>query len=199
MVELTSRATERAISLIQVRDRPATAQEGIDMARRKNAIDPAAILDQAEAALEAGDRYAAHGPLKAYRRWRLKGNAPPPGGDERYGELVDRSGPKFTVVVAEASPDQPARPAGDILRPLASLLLALARQQIEKYRGVQVDPVAALREAELSLERGDLEAADRNLEDYDGFRVCGGEQPPGGKEKHDLLWKRLRALKREPW
>jgi hypothetical protein len=148
--------------------------------RKQKPTDPAAMLDQAEAALEAGDRHAAHRPLKAYRRLRLKGNAAPPGGDERYGELVDRSGPKVTVVVAEPSPDQPARPAGDVLRPLARLLLDMVRRKIEKYRGVQVDPVAALREAELALERGDLETADRHLEDYDGFRVCGGEQPPGG-------------------
>jgi hypothetical protein len=48
--------------------------------------------------------------------------------------------------------------------------------------------MAALREAELALERGDLEAAGRHIEDYDGFRVCGGKEPPGGKKKHDLLW-----------
>jgi hypothetical protein len=170
-----------------------TAQEGTNMARRtQKAIDPVATLDQAEATIEAGDREEAHRLLKAYRRWRLNGNADPPGGDERYGELVDRSGPKFTVVVAEPSPSANPTPPGDAVRPLARLLLDIVHRKIERYRGVTVDPVATLREAELALERGDLEAADNHLEDYDGFRVCGGE-------KHDLLWKRVSSLKQEPW
>lgn len=59
--------------------------------------------------------------------------------------------------------------------------------------------MAARREAEAALERGDRETTGKHIEDYDGFRVCGGEEPPGGKEKHNLLWKRLSALKREPW
>jgi hypothetical protein len=176
------------------------AQEGTSMAKRKQkAIDPAATLDQASAAVEAGDKGQARTFLKSYRRWRLKGNAAPPGSDERYGDLVDRSGPTFTVVVAEPSPDRPPLPAGDVLRPLARLLLSIARRKVEKYRGVEVDPEAALREAELALDRGDLEVAGKHIEDYDGFRVCGGKERPDGKEKHDLLWKRLAALKRELW
>jgi hypothetical protein len=167
--------------------------------RKRKALDPGATLDQAEAALQAGDRYAAHRPLRAYRRWRLAGNAAPPGGDERYGELVDRSGPEIIVRIAEPSADCPPRPVADVLRPLAELLLSMVDRIREKYQGVEVDPVAALREAEAALDRGDLEAAGKHIEDYDGFRVCGGKEPPGGKEKHDLLWKRLSALRREPW
>jgi hypothetical protein len=75
----------------------------------------------------------------------------------------------------------------------------VVQRKREKYRDVVVDPAAALKEAELALERGDLESAGRHLEDYDGFRVCGGKGPPGGKEKYDLLRKRHSALKLEPW
>jgi hypothetical protein len=167
--------------------------------RKQKAIDPTATLDQAEAAVDAGDKGEARTLLKAYRRWRLAGNAVPSGCDERYGELVDRSGPEIIVRIAEPSPDRPVRPAADALRSLARLALDLVRRQEDKYRGVEIDPVAALREAELALERGDLEAAGKHVEDYDGFRVCGGEEPAGGKEKHDALRKRLSALKREPW
>jgi hypothetical protein len=46
------------------------------------------------------------------------------------------------------------RPPEEVLRRLAALLLDLARRQQEKYRGVEVDPVAALREAELALAWG---------------------------------------------
>jgi hypothetical protein len=170
--------------------------------RRPKAIDPVATLDQAEAAVEAGDRGRAHGLLKAYRRWRLAGNAAPPGGDERYGELVDRTGPKFTLVNAEADSSPSARPPvlpADALAALARLLLSWMDRIREKYRGVEVDPVAALRDAEQALERGDLEAAGKHLEDYRGFRVCGGKEPPEGRENYDLLLKRLSALKRQPW
>jgi hypothetical protein len=163
------------------------------MAKRKQqTFDPAATLDQAAAAVEAGTL------LKAYRRWRLKGNAAPHECDERYGELVDRTRLEITVRIAEPAPGHPPLPPGDVVRPLARLLLRMARRKIEKYRGVEVDPVAALREAELALERGDLEAARKQLEDYDGFRACGRNEPPGGGEKYDLLRKRVSALKKEP-
>jgi hypothetical protein len=172
----------------------------MSMAKRKpTAIDPVATLDLAEAAVEASDKGQAHTLLRSYRRWRLAGNAAPPRGDERYGELVDRSGPKITVRFAEPSPDRPPRPVEDILEPLARLLLSAVDRIREKYRGVEVDPVAALREAEAALECGDLETAGKFIEDYDGFRICGGKEPRGGKEKHDRLRKRLSALKREPW
>jgi len=167
--------------------------------RKRKPIDPLATLDQAESAVRAGEKDQARPLLRAYRRWRLKGNPAPRGGDERYGELVDRSGPEIVVQFAEPSADCPSPPASDVLRPLVNLLLDIVHRKIEKYRGVTVDPVAALREAEVALERGELDLAGKHLEDYDGFRVCGGEEPPGGKEKYDLLWKRLSALKREPW
>jgi hypothetical protein len=164
------------------------------MAKRKaKAIDPAATLDQAAEAVEVGDKSQARKLLKAYHRWRLAGNPAPPGGDERFGELVDRSGPEIVIANPEAGIPQGA------IEALARLLLGSVRRKREKYQGVAVDPVAALREAELALERGDLEAAGRHIEDYDGFRVCGGKEPPGGKEKHDLLWKRYSSLRREPW
>jgi hypothetical protein len=160
-------------------------------AKRKD-TDQAATLDQAAAAVEAGDKGQARTLLKVYRRWRLAGNVASPQCDERYGELADPSGPK--IVRSYAEHDVSARP---FIRPYY-LLLAVAEGVREKYAGIEVDPVAALRGAELALERGDLEAASKHIEDYDGFRVCGGEEPPGGKEKHDILWKRLSALKREP-
>jgi hypothetical protein len=69
----------------------------------------------------------------------------------------------------------------------------------DRYRGVVVDMAAALRDAERDLDRGDLEAAGQHPEDYRGGRVCGGDEPPGGGETYDLLWKRLWALKKEPW
>lgn len=170
------------------------------MVKRKHpSFDPKATLAQAEVNVQADDHDGAHRLLKAYRRWRLKGNAAPPGGDEKYGELVDRSGPKFTVVVAEPTSDQPARPAADAIEPLARLLLNIVHRKLEKYRGVQVDPVAALREAELALERGDLETAGKYLEDYDGFRCCGGAVPTGGNEQYKSLFARVSALKRTPW
>lgn len=170
------------------------------MAKRKQkAIDPAATLDQATAAVEAGDKGQARTLLRVYRRWRLAGNTAPPGSDKRYSELVDRSGPEIIVRMAEPSPDDPPRPAADVLRPLARLLISMADRIREKYQGVEVDPVAALREAEAALERGDLEEAGKHIEDYDGFCVCGGRELPGGKEKHDLLWSRLSVLRREPW
>jgi hypothetical protein len=37
------------------------------------------------------------------------------------------------------------------------------------------------------------ETARRHPEDYDGFRTRGGDEPPGGNAKHELLWKRLSA------
>src|SRR5436190_21520321 len=107
--------------------------------RKRQSFDPQATLAQAEVCVQADDRREAHRLLRAYRRWRLKGNAAPPGGDEKYGDLVNRSGPKFTVVIAEPTPDQPARPADDVLRPLARLLLDIVYRKIEKYRSVQVD------------------------------------------------------------
>jgi hypothetical protein len=167
--------------------------------RKPKAIDLAVTLEQADAAVEAGDRQEAHRLLRAYRRWRLKGNAAPADGDERYGDLVDRSGPKITFVVAEPSPDSPPRPAADVLGPLARLLLSIVDSLREKYQGVEVDPVLALREAEAAVDRGDLEAADKHLEAYDGFCVCGGVEPASGKEKHGRLRKRLSALERKPW
>jgi hypothetical protein len=175
-------------------------KEGMDVAKRKSkAIDPVATLDQAATAVEAGEKDQARTPLRAYRRWRLQGNAAPSGGDERYGELVARSGPEITVAVSgsdEASSGRPS-PSPESLRSLARLVLGYLECIREKYRGVEVDPVVALREAETALERGDLDAADKHAEDYHGSRVCGGE-PPGGKERFDLLRKRLCALKREP-
>src|SRR5262249_18556134 len=110
--------------------------------RKRQTIDPSATLDQAGAAAGAVARPEAHRLLEAYRRGRLQGNAAPPGGDERYGELVDRTGPEIVVRFAESSPDEPARPAGDVLRPLARLLRDIVRRKVEKYRGVKVDPVA---------------------------------------------------------
>jgi hypothetical protein len=69
----------------------------------------------------------------------------------------------------------------------------------KKYQGIEVDQVAALREAEAALTRGDLETAGKHMEDYEGFRAWSGKEPPGGKEKHDLVQKRLSSLKKEPW
>jgi hypothetical protein len=172
------------------------------MARSKRKdIDPSATLDQAAAAVEAGHKTQARTLLKAYRRWRLSGNAAPPGGDEGYGELVDRSGPQITRVFPKADETSSARPLLSLesLRSLAQLVSSIHDRTREKYKGVVVDPLAALREAELSLDRGDLETAGKHIGDYEGFRTCGGEEPPGGKKKHDLLLRRLSALKREPW
>jgi hypothetical protein len=60
------------------------------MAKRKpKAIKSVVTLDQAQATVEAGEPDEAHKLLKAYRRWRLKGNVAPPGSDERYDELVE--------------------------------------------------------------------------------------------------------------
>ncbi len=164
---------------------------------KRRGIDPTVSLDQAEAAVVVGDKEQARTLLKAYRRWRLAGNAARPEGDERYGELVDRSGPEIIFRFAEPSQDRPSQPAANILRPLARLLLSLADHIRQKYQGVEVDPVVALREAEAALERGDLEAASKYIEDYHCFRFCGGVEPPGGEEKYDRLWKRLLALERE--
>src|SRR5947209_459274 len=113
----------------------------MNMAKRKKALDQLATLDQAEAATKAGDCFEAHRLLKSYRRWRLKGNAAPPGSDERYGELVELSGPKVTITVAESSPSDPPTTPEQALRPLLDLLIHLARRKIEKYRGVVVDLV----------------------------------------------------------
>jgi hypothetical protein len=171
------------------------------MARGKKPFDPTATLDQAEAAVEAGDEGRGSTLLKAYRRWRLAGNAAPPGGDERYGELVERSGPRVVRVFPnadESSPDPPVLPLETLLS-LARLVQGIRDRTREKYQGIVVDPVAALREAEAALERGDLEAAGKHIGDYEGFRACGGEEPPGGKEKRDLLHRRLSGLSREPW
>jgi hypothetical protein len=79
----------------------------------------------------------------------------------------------------------------------AVLLISAVTRQRAKYRDVAVDAVAALREAEQALERGDVDVADRHLEDYDGFQACGGQEPPEGATKYRQLSERLRALRTE--
>lgn len=95
---------------------------------RREVFDPEATLTQAEEFVQAGDLDQAHPLLKAYRCWRLKGNTAPLGGDERYGDLVDRSSPKFTFLLAdagEASSGHPPATPGNALSALARLLLSL--------------------------------------------------------------------------
>jgi hypothetical protein len=168
--------------------------------RKPMTLDPLTTLDQAAAAVEANDRWQAHKLLRAYRRWRLAGNAAPPGADEKYGQLVNRSGPKFTAVLDKSGGSAAGPPAipQAALASLARLLLSMEDCLRKKYEGVEVNPVVVLREAEAALERGDLESAGKDLEAYDGFCVCGGNEPPGGKDQHDRLRRRLSALSKEP-
>jgi hypothetical protein len=169
------------------------------MAKGKKVFDPEANFTKAEAAIQAGDRYEANRLLKMYRRWRLAGNPAPAGADERYGELMDRAGPEFAFAVAEPPPSDHQPPPGNLVRSLAALLLNIVRRKQEKDKGVKIGPIAALNDAEQALQRGDVETAQQRLDDYDGFRICGGKEPPGGRERYDLIQERLSALRGEPW
>jgi hypothetical protein len=129
------------------------------------------------------EQFEGSGPVEGLRRKRLVLAE----NEERVGllhleEHLGRIGPASDLLLLEVVDD-----------PFAS-----RRWQYPRSTGVLPGGRHAL-VLKLALECGDLETAGRHIEDYDGFRVCGGEEPAGGKEKLDLLRRRWSAPKQEPW
>src|SRR5262249_33855834 len=89
----------------------------------------------------------------------------PPGGDERYCDLMDDTRLKMTIVNPEACFSDEA------INALARLLLEVVRRQRDKYNGVEIDPAAALRD------RLDLQVP-RQLSQADGAGIEGLTPPP---------------------